>query len=1225
MDTPQVNNRQRLLLDTLSGLARELNAAPNLDAALDLILCHMERVLTFDSGSVLLLEGNGLRVAAVQGFEAPDRVVGARFDLDTALLNREVIETQRPLIVGSVADDPQWLRSRGDKGLSPELARIHSWMGVPMLIQNRVIGMLTADKVEPDFYNGQDAELALAFAGHAAIALENARLVAAARRQAEQLEALRQVSQELIALQDLDTLLQQIVERAIQLLEADNGGVYLYRPERQELEWVVAVGETVKWLGTTLQRGEGLSGKVWDTGAPIIVGNYHSWPGKSPKWAGLSTSVIGVPIQWGDQFLGVLNVGTEGVEKDRFAPKDATLLAQFAAQAAIAIQNVRLYEQAQQEIAERKQVETELERLLADLKWRNTQLQTAITVSKSASTLLDPDKLMSQTVNLIQQRFDFYYVGIFLLDEAGEYAVLRAGTGEAGEQMIAEGHRLLVGGESMVGWAVTHAQVRIALDVGQEAVRFDNPYLPQTRSEMALPLVTRGEAIGALTVQSSKEAAFSEEDVAILQSMADHVVVAMENARLFAAARRQTEQLDALRQVSQDLIALHHLDALLQQIVERAVQLLDGKAGGMYLYHPDRDILEWVVGVREDPTLVGLTISRGEGLSGKVWDTGEPLIVDDYQSWPGRSSQWAGFPVRAAMSVPIQWGGEFLGVLHIHTGNTQRRFTPQDAALLSQFATQAAIAIQNARLHEQAHQEIAERRRTEEELRRLKEFNESIVQNIAEGIVVEDAEGHFTFVNPAAAALLGYTPEELVGQHWTAVIAPDKHAIVEAADRRRLRGQTDRYELELLHKGGERIPVLVSGCPIFERGRFAGTLAVFTDITERVQGEEEKQTLQEELARAQRMESLGVLAGGVAHELNNILGPLVAYPDLILMDLLPDSPVRNDVIRIKDSAERAVAAVQDLLALARRGAYRMFPLNLNSIIKDFLESPSFAELKASHPNVIVVENLATDLLNISGSGPHLFKVVMNLVLNAFEAMPYGGRLGITTHCVSLERPILGYDYIEAKDYVVFQVSDTGVGVEQDDLGRIFEPFYTKKKMGRSGSGLGLAVVYGVVQDHGGRIDVQTQVGKGTDFIVYFPITRERLLELEDVSADYGGNETVLVVDDLAEQRELAARLLSSLGYQVQTVDSGQAAIEYLAQAPADILILDMIMEDSFDGLDTFREIVKIRPGQKAIIVSGFSETDRVREAQQLGASRFVKKPYTLENIGQAVRQELDRG
>jgi two-component system cell cycle sensor histidine kinase/response regulator CckA len=211
--------------------------------------------------------------------------------------------------------------------------------------------------------------------------------------------------------------------------------------------------------------------------------------------------------------------------------------------------------------------------------------------------------------------------------------------------------------------------------------------------------------------------------------------------------------------------------------------------------------------------------------------------------------------------------------------------------------------------------------------------------------------------------------------------------------------------------------------------------------------------------------------------------------------------------------------------------------------------------------------------------------------------------------------------------VVLKVEDYGMGISQDDLGRIFEPFYTKKIMGRSGTGLGMAVVWGTVQDHKGYINVQSEQGRGTVFELYFPVTREQIdQEVPPVSLEAcnGTGETVLVVDDVEEQRTIAAALLTRLNYKVKTVESGEAAIAYLKKQKADILVLDMIMDPGIDGLETYSKILEIHPAQKAVIASGYAENERVKEAQNLGAGPYVRKPYTLEKIALAIRQELDR-
>jgi CheY-like chemotaxis protein len=365
----------------------------------------------------------------------------------------------------------------------------------------------------------------------------------------------------------------------------------------------------------------------------------------------------------------------------------------------------------------------------------------------------------------------------------------------------------------------------------------------------------------------------------------------------------------------------------------------------------------------------------------------------------------------------------------------------------------------------------------------------------------------------------------------------------------------------------------------------------------------------------------------VAHDLNNILAGLVSYPELLLLEMPQDSPLRNPILTIQKSGEKAAAIVQDLLTLARGELAVTEVMDLNNIISEYLKSPEHERLKSFHPNVQFKTELERELLNILGYPAHLSKTVMNLVSNATEAMPYGGEIFISTENRYIDSPIRGYAHIEEGDYVILTVFDTGVGISKKDRERIFEPFYTKKVMGRSGTGLGMAVVWGTVKDHKGYIDVKSTEGKGTTFTLYFPVTRKELakekpgLSIEDYMAK---GESVLVVDDVEEQRELASRMLKRLRYSVTSVSSGEEAVDYMKDNSADLVMLDMIMDPGIDGLETYKRIIEFHPEQKAIIVSGFSETRKVKKAQRLGAGAYVKKPYLLEKIGLAVRDELDK-
>jgi signal transduction histidine kinase/CheY-like chemotaxis protein len=408
----------------------------------------------------------------------------------------------------------------------------------------------------------------------------------------------------------------------------------------------------------------------------------------------------------------------------------------------------------------------------------------------------------------------------------------------------------------------------------------------------------------------------------------------------------------------------------------------------------------------------------------------------------------------------------------------------------------------------------------------------------------------------------------------------------------------------------------------------SSNLRLRKQIKERIRTDRAKHKLEEQLARSQKMEALGLLAGGVAHDLNNVLSGIVSYPELILMELDENTPTRTMVEGIQKSGHKAAAIVQDLLTLARRGVLHTSVININEdIIKDYLKSLEFKNLQSYHPTVTIETYLEPDLMNIRGSQLHLRKALMNLVSNAAEAQPKGGRIIISTRNTYVDLPISGYDHVNEGDYVVVRVEDKGLGIEPKDLNHIFEPFYTKKIMGRSGTGLGMAVVWGTIQDHNGYINIKSRIKEGTEFELYFPVTRDlpkKKAKQINMETYMGKGEKVLVIDDVEEQRTIASALLSQLNYKVQTVGSGEEAIAFLQKEAVDILVLDMIMAPGIDGLETYSKIKILNPDQKAVIASGYAENKRVKQTQDLGAGAYVRKPYTLEKIGMAIREELVR-
>jgi len=519
------------------------------------------------------------------------------------------------------------------------------------------------------------------------------------------------------------------------------------------------------------------------------------------------------------------------------------------------------------------------------------------------------------------------------------------------------------------------------------------------------------------------------------------------------------------------------------------------------------------------------------------------------------------------------------------------------------------------RANEQLESQIEVRRRVEGELRKFAR----IVEASSDAMALVDKDHRHVLVNTAYLRTFGITDKDIVGVSLQELFGEAfftrelKESVITC-----LQGKVVHVQTKPDNGKNERVNWNITLSPYHSyRDKISGYVIDIRDVTQEVK-------LQNRLKNAQKMEAIGMLAGGVAHDLNNILSGLVSYPDMLLVNRQTDDPMTQPLQTIKRSGERAAAIVQDLLTLARGGIGSTVPFNLNDIISEYLDSPEHREIIREAEGIIFSVKLDETLCNVRGSAAHLTKILMNLITNAVEAMPGGGRLTITTENRHLKNQFIGYEVVPPGNYVVIRLTDTGVGMSPAELSRIFEPFYTSKVMGRSGTGLGMAVVWGAIRDHNAYIDVTSELGKGTSFSLYFHATKDLLPKAEDTAADSpkGNGQKILVVDDMKEQRAVASEILEVLGYSVDVAPSGEEAVAMCQKTEYALIVLDMIMPGGMDGLATYEKISTFKPGQKAVIASGFSDTSSVRKAQDLGAGPYIKKPYSVNSLAKAIAEEL---
>jgi len=688
------------------------------------------------------------------------------------------------------------------------------------------------------------------------------------------------------------------------------------------------------------------------------------------------------------------------------------------------------------------------------------------------------------------------------------------------------------------------------------------------------------------------------------------------------ALRQHDAYMTALHETTFGLIKRLNIDDLLKAIVDRAGKLVGTADGYIFLHDPQTDALVLKVGTGRFEELLGFRMKPGEGLSGKVWQSGKPLKIDSYQHWPGRHHDTKFDDMGADLGIPLKSGHQTIGIIGLCSFDPQKHFGDNEITVLKRFAELASVALDNAHLHDELQQELRERSEAEKTLQNSRQTFRTVLDSIDATIYAADMDTYeIIFMNKHMQDNFG---DNLVGQICYRVFRDEPHPCEHCTNARLLDEQGNPTGV-IIWEG--KNPLTKKWYINYDRainwvdGRYV-RLQVATDITKLKALEKERLKSEAYLRQAQKMEAIGTLAGGIAHDFNNILSAIMGYTELSMMDLSKESDANYNLKEIYKASQRAKDVVKQILTFSRQSDQDRKPLKVDPIVKE-----SVKMLKASLPSTIQIEQYIDPAAGIiEADVTEIHQILMNLCTNAYHAMSEtGGLLKVKVENADLNAEMAGHLEITAGNYLTITVSDTGHGMTPELRERIFEPYFTTKEKDK-GTGMGLAVVHGILKSYGGSVAVDSKPGKGTEFTVYIPTgPKEVKPEFEATPILPNGNERILFVDDERALAEIGKKALERLGYRVETRTSSMEAFKLFRKSSDkfDLIITDMTMPD-MTGDQLAREVMKIRADIPIIICSGYSDELTEKRARQIGISAFLIKPLVFQELAVTIRDVLGK-
>jgi two-component system NtrC family sensor kinase len=1070
---------------------------------------------------------------------------------------------------------------------------VKSVLLVPLIARDKIIGLMALDYTkENSKFSTEQMQLATAIGSQVSMAIENARLYARQERRAIQLNVINQVGRRATSSLHLDVLLQETAAAIQEAFDYDFVSILVSNEETNEMIQRADVGRHSNTHLADYRQSmhEGLIGWAVKEGEATLVNDVA----RDPRYlegfpeTPFTKSELVVPIKVDGRVVAVLDV--QSAEHTAFDRTDLMSMQAIADQLGVSVRNARLYEESK----------SHLDRLEV----ANRQLVALQQTGASLARTLDLQQVLQAIADGVVQGLGYHTAAIAVVDKTGTMLenILVSGLSSAqlreleriGDSQLAELRLPLKDANGVVSTALSERKI-VVTDRLHQLFR---SLLDQTLSEVAqellgvktlvtVPLVLEDRPLGALCAATEKTE-LAQEELASLRALANQASLAIENAQLYQRTIARLDQLSALHQISMAATSTLDLDQILASIVQALRDTLQLSNLAIMLIDDTEQRLRITAGTGYAADIVErIQPKLGEGITGWVASTGQPLNVPDVTSDPRYIA--GDENVRSEVCVPLTVGKRTIGVLNVES-RQPAAFSDDTVRFLATLAGQLAVTIENARLF----QRVAQGEKDWEDTFR----------SITDGIAIYGEDLTVNRANPALAQILEMPLRSLIGKHCYELFSYCYGTSHPACPHRRAIQNNEPTSVEV-EEPQLRKTLHLTSFPIFaEDGNSKGTVHAVRDVTE-------EKALRAQLLQTEKLAAIGQLVSGVAHELNNPLTSVMGYSQLLLAaDLEPE--VKEDLKTIHREAQRSAKIIENLLTFARRERALKGKTDVNQILRDTVALRSY-QLKVD--NIELIDELDEHLPATMAAPHQLQQVFLNLMNNAHQALTESEE----PRCL-----VVRSERDEGK--ILVKIVDNGPGIPEEYLSKIFDPFFTTKEVGQ-GTGLGLSIAFGIVQEHGGTIHVESKPGEGTSFTVELPIVSDSADETRwpppEADAVHLEGYSALIIDDEPEVLEVIERVLTRIGYRAVVVTSAEAALERLREERYDLAICDVRMP-GMDGSEFYQMIRETYPelARRFIFSTGDSLSGATRSFLETAGCPYVSKPFTIEELQSAIQEAV---